>query len=76
MMLCTCIIIWSYYSNLHKQRGCLLNLTNTIYLWIGYGVQSGLTLVFSLSMSDLETKTSFGFLIDIENYRDRFFEFS
>ena len=44
------------------------------YSWIGHGLQSGPTLAFSLWLSDIKTKTSFGFLI--KNYRGHFFNFS
>ena len=33
------------------------------YSWVGDGLQSGPTLVFSMWLSDFKTKTSFGFLI-------------
>ena len=33
------------------------------YSWIGHGLQSELTLAFSLWLSEFKTKTSFGFII-------------
>ena len=39
------------------------------YSWIGYGLQSGPTLVFLLWMSDFKTKTIFGILIKSQKGR-------
>ena len=38
-----------------------------MYIWIGHGLKSGTTLAFSMWLSNVKTKTSFGFLI-IRNY--------
>ena len=45
-------------------------LISTFYSCVGYGLQSGPTLAFSLWPTDFKTKTSFGFLI--KKIRSRF----
>ena len=70
-------LLCSVQIEFYVSAGCLafapgnnMQVFPLVYSWIGHGLQSGPTFAFTLWLSEVKTKTSFGFLF--KEIRGRF----